>query len=328
MSGAAITGIGTAVPARAVSSSALEDELGLDRGWIAGRTGIESRRIAGEHDSVTSLGAAAARRALDAAGLAPSELGCVIVATTTPDLTLPATASLLQHELGCRCGAFDLAAGCSGFLVALAQADALVRAGSARHVLVAGVDLMSRIVDFSDPKTGILFGDGAGAAVVSAAAEPALGPFRLYSDGSRPELLAAARDGGKVVMAGREVYKRAVHEMSASVIEAARSAGASLDEIDLVVAHQANARILAAVADRLGLDPAKMFTNIARYGNTSAASIPLALEDAQAAGRLRDGDRVVLAAFGAGFVWGAGFVRWTSPGARPSPVADRGAALV
>lgn len=328
MTGAAIAGVGTAVPERAVPSSDLEDSLGLERGWISARTGIESRRIASPGETVTTLGAAAARSALAAAGVEPSELGYVIVATTTPDAALPATASLLQHELGCDGGAFDLAAGCSGFLVALAQADALVRAGSARHVLVAGVDVMSRIIDFSDPKTGILFGDGAGAVVVSACAEPALGPFVLHSDGSRPELLAAPRDGGKVVMAGREVYRRAIHEMSSCVAELTGATGTSLAGVDLVVAHQANARILAAVAERLGLDADKMFTNIAQYGNTSAASIPLALEEAQATGRLRAGDRVVLTAFGAGFVWGAGLARWTASGTVASAYAASGAARV
>ncbi|HEV2754505.1 MAG TPA: beta-ketoacyl-ACP synthase 3 [Actinomycetota bacterium] len=327
MTGAAITGVGTAVPERAVSSSELEDSLGLEPGWIAARTGIESRRIASASDSVTALGAAAARDALDAAGLAPRYLDYVIVATTTPDDNLPAAAPLLQHALGCDGGAFDLAAGCSGFLVALAQADALVRAGSARHVLVAGVDLMSRIVDFSDPKTGIVFGDGAGAAVVSAAPEPALGPFKLHSDGSRPELLTVPH-GGTVKMAGREVYRRAVQEMTASVEEAVALGEGSLAGVDLVVAHQANARILAAVAERLGLDEARMFTNIERYGNTSAASIPLALREAQERGVLREGDRLVLAAFGAGFVWGAGLARWTIPSERVAAPAEVGAALV
>ncbi|MDQ3915763.1 MAG: ketoacyl-ACP synthase III [Actinomycetota bacterium] len=327
MTGAAIAGVGTALPARAVTSSELEDELGLERGWIAGRTGIESRRIASASDSVSTLGAAAARSAVRAAGISPSEIDYVIVATTTPDFALPAAASLLQDALGCDGGAFDLSAGCSGFLVGLAQADALVRAGSARHVLVAGVDLMSRIVDSSDPKTGILFGDGAGAAVVSEAPAPALGPFVLHSDGSRPDLLMAARDG-KVVMAGREVYRRAVQEMSSSVAEVLALAGASLDDVDLVVAHQANARILAAVAERLGVAPGKVFTNIGRYGNTSAASIPLALEEAHACGELKDGARVVVTAFGAGFVWGACLLHWTAPRAGASTYEATGAALV
>jgi 3-oxoacyl-[acyl-carrier-protein] synthase-3 len=328
MTGSAIAGVGTAVPERAVTSSELEDALGLERGWIFGRTGIESRRVAAASETVTTLGAAAARRALEHAGVGPAELDYVIVATTTPDYVLPSAASLIQDALGCDGGAFDLAAACSGFLLALAQADALVRAGAARHVLVAGVDLMSRIVDPADPKTGILFGDGAGAVVVSAAPAPSLGPFVLHSDGARPDLLCAPRDGGKVVMAGREVYRRAVREMSDAVAELVARSGTRLDDVDLVVAHQANGRILDAVAERLGLDPERMFTNVARYGNTSAASIPLALEEAHAAGRLRAGDVTVLVAFGAGFAWGAGLARWDVPAAKAPAGAARNAAGV
>lgn len=311
MRGSFIAGTGSALPEHELTSAELEDSLELPRGWIESRTGIVSRRIAGAADSACTLGVAASRAALSAADVDPSEVDYVIAATVTPDFRFPALASLLQSALGCEAAAYDVNAGCSGFLCALAQADALVRAGSARTVLVAGVEILSRIVDFSDRKTGILFGDGAGAAVVRAAEAPHLGPFLLRSDGARPDLLMASRDGGKVVMAGREVYKRAVTEMTASV----RQLGVPIEDVDLVLAHQANGRILEAVAERLGLPREKLFTNIARHGNTSAASIPIGLAEAQAQGRLRDGDLVVLAAFGAGLVWGAGLVRWAAPAA-------------
>lgn len=328
MSGSVIAGTGMAVPARSLSSTELEDALGLERGWIAGRTGIESRHLASEGDTTVSLGAAAARDALSMAGIDADRLDYVIVATVTPDYRVPAAASLLQSELGCgAAGAFDLNAGCSGFLCGLGQADALVRSGASENVLVVGVDLMSRIVDLDDPKTGIIFGDGAGAAVVSAAADAHLGPFFVRSDGSHPELLIA-HDGGKLQMSGREVYRRAVQEMTASVLEVTARAGVALDEIDLVVAHQANGRILAAVAERLGLPSDKMFTNVSRYGNTTAGSIPIALAEAHAQGALHEGDLVVLVAFGSGFVWGGGLVRWGVTAPVEDELAGAGAAHV
>ena len=328
-SGASIAGVGMAVPEGTLSSDALEDRLGLERGWIRGRTGIESRHLAGPGETARSLGVAAARAALRSAGIDARAVDHVIVATVTPDFRIPAAASLIQSSLGCdAAGAFDLNAGCAGFLSGLGQADAMVRAGAARTVLLVGVDLLSRIVDLSDPKTGILFGDGAGAAVVTAAPEPRLGPFFLRSDGSAPEHLSASRDGGKVVMAGREVYRRAVQEMTASVLEVTARGRVSLDDVDLVVAHQANGRIVDAVAERLGLPPTKVFSNIVRYGNTSAASIPIALTEAHAAGVLRDDDLAVLTAFGSGFVWGATLVRWAIPSPTDAPLAVAGAASV
>lgn len=326
MTGAAIAGLGAAVPARTVSSEEMEDRLGLGRGWIESRTGILSRHVAGEAESVVTLATAAATSALDSAGIAPTDVDYVIVATVTPDFRVPAAASLLQDALGCDAAAYDLNAGCSGFLFALAQADALVRSGAARTVLVAGVDLMSRIVDFDDPKTGILFGDGAGAAVVTAVPEPRLGPFVFHSDGARPDLLMASRDNGKLVMAGREIYRRAVQEMTASVAEALAAADAHVGDVDLVVAHQANGRIIEAVGDRLGLPSHKVFTNVVRYGNTTAASIPIALRDAAEQGAVKDGDLVVLTAFGSGLAWGAGVVRWGTRSQQDGRLAHAGAA--
>ena len=327
MRGSVVAGTGMAVPERTLSSAELEEALDLEPGWIVARTGIESRHLAGAADTTVSLGTAAARAALRSSGMEAGRIDYVIVATVTPDFRIPAAASLLQTALGCdAAGAFDLNAGCSGFLCGLAQADALVRAGTAENVLVVGVDLMSRIVDLADPKTGILFGDGAGAAVVSAAPEPRIGPFFLRSDGSSPELLIARDGGGKVEMSGREVYRRAVQEMTASVLEVTERRGVSLDDVDLVVAHQANGRILEAVRERLGLPREKVFVNVVRYGNTTAASIPIALAEAHAGGVLRDDDLVVLAAFGSGFVWGAGIARWGVPGPADKTMAVAGAA--
>lgn len=318
MTGSRIIAVGRALPDGTLSNAELGEHLSVDETWIEERTGIRERRIAGATDTASSLGATAASRALEAARLTAEDVDLVICATVTPDWDFPATACLVQHALGIEAPAFDLNAGCSGFLFALAQADANIRAGAARNVLVVGCEVLSRITDPDDPKTVILFGDGAGAAVV-VPGEPALGPFRLFADGARPELLHVKRENGKIHMEGREVYRAAVLGMADAAARTLGAAGLHTDEVDLVIAHQANARILDGVAQRLDLPAAKMYSNIARYGNTSAASIPIALHDAQLEGRLKDGDLVVLAAFGAGFTWGAGIVRW-STSAKPERV--------
>jgi 3-oxoacyl-[acyl-carrier-protein] synthase-3 len=250
--------------------------------------------------------------ALEEAGIEGQDLDYVIVATCTPDYQLPSTAALVGAQLGAPgVAAFDMNAACSGFLYGLSQATALIDAGLARRVLVCGADVLSRVTDPNDPKTSAIFGDGAGAAVVEQVeGQSRIGPFRLHADGSQPELLYIPPETGFIHMEGREVYKRAVEGMSASVRKILLAAGVTADDVDLLVAHQANARILRAVGERLGLPTEKLMTNIARLGNTSAASIPLALADAVSAGRLSDGDIVVLTAFGAGFTWGAGVVRW------------------
>lgn len=298
---------------RELTNAELARTIGRDEAWIEGRTGIRSRRIAMPSDTAATLGTAAAERALEAAGIHGSDVDLIICATVTPDHRFPATACLIQSALSSAAAAFDLNAGCSGFLYALAQADASIRAGAVRRVLVVGAEVMSRITDYSDPKTAILFGDGAGAALVErceGAGE--MGPFVLFSDGSRPELLYVDRSTSTIKMEGREVYRAAVTSMVGSVARVLRETGTHPSEVGLVIAHQANQRILEAVATRLGLPSTKMFSNIDRYGNTSSASIPIALAEAQATGALTDGDLVVLTAFGAGFVWGAGLVRWSS----------------
>lgn len=323
MTGSRIASLGIALPERELTNEELASSLGVDAAWIYERTGIETRRIAGPLDTAGSLGTTAAARALAAAGLAGDDVDLVVCATVTPDWTFPATACLIQSGLGSRAAAFDLNAGCAGWLVALAQAHAAIDAGLAERVLVVGCDVLSRITDPDDAKTVILFGDGAGAAVVEKHDGVAsVGPFSLYSDGSRPHLLHVANDTGTIRMDGRAVYRAAVSGMADAVRRVLEEGGVDESRVGLVVAHQANARILDAVAVRLGLPPHKMFSNIERYGNTSAASIPIALAEADAAGRLHDGDVLVLAAFGAGFVWGAGLMRWT-----PRRTADRELAL-
>ena len=321
-----ISGVGVAVPEREVTNAEVGRRIDRDAAWIEARTGISSRRIAGEGETTAGLGIAASRRALEAAGVPAGQLDLIICATVTSDLRFPATACLIQSALASRAAAFDLNAGCSGFLYALAQADAAIRSGAARRVLVVGAEVLSRITDASDPDTSILFGDGAGAVVVEIAVEgPGLGPFLLFSDGSRPDLLFVDHATDTVRMQGREVYRAAVDGMTASVRRLLASTGNGPDDVGLVIAHQANDRILSAVADRLGLPAGKMFSNISRYGNTSAASIPIALAEAAGAGVLEDGDLVVITAFGAGFVWGAGLVPWGGSGATvpPSPAGER-----
>jgi len=312
--GAAITGWGIALPERELHNAELARRLDVTEEWILERTGINSRHVAAPTDSASSLSIEAGIAALKRAGLDASQLDMVIVATSTPDEQMPATASLVQHALGASgAGAFDLNAACSGFLVALAQAGALVTSGMAQRVLVCGADLLTRVLDYDDPRSCILFGDGAGAVVLESAPGIAFGPFRIVPDGSKEPLLRIPADDGHLRMKGREVYRHAVASMSAAVKEVLVEAGLSVTDIDLLVAHQANARIVEAVALRLGLDPSRAMLNISRLGNTSAASIPLALAEAVETGKLHDSDLVVLTAFGAGFVWGAGIVRWAAP---------------
>jgi 3-oxoacyl-[acyl-carrier-protein] synthase III len=324
MTGSTIAGAGIALPDKVLRNAELAPRLGLPEGWIESRTGIHARRIASAGDTAASLGTRAAKDALADAGVGPDDVDTIICATVTPQWRIPATACLIQAALGSsRAVAFDINAGCSGFLVALAHADALIRAGTGERVLVIGSEVLSGITDWDDPKTAVLFGDGAGAVVVERSEETAqLGPFRLLSDGRRPELLYVPTDTGLVHMEGREVYRAAVDAMANSVADLLADARMEASDIDLLVAHQANQRILDAVAARLGLDESVAFSNIARYGNTSAASIPIALFEATLQGRLEEGDRVVLTAFGAGFTWGAALVRWgTARAGRPERVA-------
>lgn len=310
MTGSQITGLGVGLPEVERTSEQIAAELGVTEEWIVARTGIRSRRIAREGETPSVLGLTASLQALAGADVDPEQLDLIICATVTSETRFPSTACLIQSELADGTPAYDINAGCSGFLFALAQADAAVRAGSARRVLVVGTEVLSRITNRRDKRTAILFGDGAGAAVVEASDTPSVGPFRLFSDGRKPALLYVDPKNDLIHMEGREVYRAAVDAMTSSVAVLLAEQRMTSGDVDLLIAHQANQRILDAVAARLGVDPAVCFTNISRYGNTSAASIPIAMFEARAQGRLHDGDTVILTAFGAGFAWGSGLVRW------------------
>lgn len=317
---AAITGWGSALPSGELGNPALAAMLDVSEDWILQRTGIRSRRVVSERETTSSLAIDAGRAALRRAAVTPDRVELVITATSTPDYQLPATASLVQAELGCtNAGAFDVNAACSGFLYGLAQANAFIESGACRRVLLCGADTLSLRADYSDPRSCVLFGDGAGAVILEASDSAAgLGPFVLRSDGSDPELLYIRNDERLIRMQGREVYRRAVDGMSQALSELAEKSETALEDFDLVVAHQANARIVEAVADRVGISMDKVVLNIEDLGNTSAASIPLALAEAAKEGRLRAGHRVAVTAFGAGFAWGAGVVSWGVSPASPS----------
>ncbi|MFN2488295.1 MAG: beta-ketoacyl-ACP synthase III [Actinomycetota bacterium] len=322
LTGAAVTGWGTALPTRELTNEELAPQLGLTDEWIFERTGIRSRRVVGPGETTSSLAIAAGAAALERARLAPEDLNMIVLATCTPDLKMPATAPLVQHALGApNAAAYDLNAACSGFVYALAQASALIDARAARRVLVIGADVLTTVTDYSDPKSCVIFGDGAGALVLEAKEGPTrLGPWQLGSEGSQPELLWIPAATGLIEMQGREVYRRAVEGMTASVQDTLACAGLTVSDVDLLVAHQANARILEAVGARLGIAADKVALNIAYLGNTSAASIPIALGEAADAGRLGDDDCVVVTTFGAGFTWGTGVLQWGAP-------VDEGASL-
>lgn len=312
--GAAITGWGAALPSRTLTNDELARDLRVSSEWILDRTGVHARQIAGHGETTSSLATEACVRTLATAGVSPSDIDMVIVATSTPDFQLPATAGLVQQAVGCtNAGAFDIGAACTGFLYGLAQARALVDSGVAEAVLVAGSETLSKITDYSDPRSCVLFGDGAGAVVVQRSSVSAIGPIRFHSDGRHSEMLYVRPDERLIRMQGREVYRHAVEAMSDALTELFASSAITMRDVDLIVAHQANGRILEAVADRLGADRSKVAMHIGAVGNTSAASIPLALVDAVATDRLNDGDVVALTAFGAGFTWGAGLVIWGAP---------------
>ena len=304
--GVAVTGWGVALPDTAVTNAELEARLDTSDRWITERTGIRERRIGG---TTGQLAAAAARQALTAASATAASVDLLIVATSTPDQQLPATASTVQHALGLRCGAFDVNAACSGFVYALVAGTGMSMAG-ARRVLVVGADVMSRVTDQDDRSTAVLFGDGAGAVVLDAVEGPGqLLGWDLGSDGSLRHLLQADL-GGYVRMEGKEVFRRAVRVMVESSEMALQRAGLTIDDVDLLVPHQANTRIIAAACERLGIPVERAAMVLHRTGNTSAASIPLALGDAVDAGRVAKGDIVLLVGFGAGMTWASAVLRW------------------
>ena len=315
-----VKGTGSALPARKVSNDELSRTVDTSDEWIVERTGIRFRHIAGEGETTSTLATDAARKALAAAGIAPSEIGLIVVATTTPDQTFPATATQVQDALGCNGGiAFDVAAVCSGFLYALGVADSMLRTGMAKTALVIGAETMSRILDWEDRATCVLFGDGAGAVVLAAEDVAEDGPgvlaTRLHADGAHNELLyvdggpSSTGTVGKVRMKGREVFRHAVVNLAEVLKEVLEGTGLTAANIDWVVPHQANARILDATSRKLGLPPEKVIVTVDRHANTSAASVPLALDVAVRDGRIKPGDLVVLEAMGGGFTWGASLLR-------------------
>ncbi|HEV2809740.1 MAG TPA: beta-ketoacyl-ACP synthase III [Acidimicrobiales bacterium] len=306
MTGAAVTGWGVALPETAVTNAELEARLDTSDRWITERTGIRERRIGG---TTGELATAAARQALVAADASPASVELLILATSTPDQQMPATASTVQDALGLQCGAFDVNAACSGFVYALVAGAGMTSVG-ARRVLVVGADVMSRVTDQQDRSTAVLFGDGAGAVVLDAVDGPGqiLG-WNLGSDGSLRHLLQADI-GGYVRMEGKEVFRRAVRVMIESSESALARAGLSASDVDLLVPHQANTRIIAAACERLGIPMEKTASVLDLTGNTSAGSIPLALGDAASAGRLSKGDIVLLVGFGAGMTWASVVIRW------------------
>lgn len=308
MSGSAVTGWGSALPEGVVTNADLERRLETSDAWIVERTGIRERRVGG---TTVGLAAEAAERALKVAGVAPEEVDLLMVSTNTPDEPVPATAARVQAALGLRCGVFDLNSGCSGFVYGLIAADGMVGRGLRRALVVAS-DRVSRIVDPADRGTAILFGDGAGAVVLEAADGPsAVAGYDLGADGRLGDLIHQ-QHGGTVVMDGHEVFRRAVRATVRSAELALERSGVAVADIALFVPHQANLRIMEAVASRLGVERDRMVVVVDRTGNTSSASIPLALAEAADAGRLRPGDRVLLSGFGAGMTWASAVLRWTA----------------
>jgi len=320
---ATIAGTGSALPPRRVTNDELAQTVDTSDEWIVERTGIRARHIAGEGETTGTLAADAARRALEAAGISAGDIDLIVLATATPDQTFPATATKVQDALGIRdCVAFDVAAVCSGFLYALSVAESMIRGGGSTNALVIGAETFSRILDWEDRATCVLFGDGAGAIVLTAE-ESADGPeargvlsTALHADGRHNQLLYV--DGGpsttgtvgKLRMKGSEVFRHAVVNLAAVLEEAIGKAGLTTADVDWVVPHQANRRILDATARKLGLPAERVIVTVDEHANTSAASVPLALDVAVRDGRIKRGDLIVLEAMGGGFTWGAAVARY------------------
>jgi len=313
-----VSGTGSALPRRQVTNAELASTVDTTDEWIVERTGIRNRYIAGEGETTGSLATDAARRALESAGVEATEIGLIVLATATPDQTFPSTATKVQAALGIDdCIAFDVHAVCTGFLYALSVADSMLRSGNADKALVIGAETFSRILDWDDRATCVLFGDGAGALVLSAEdSGDGILATKLHADGRHNDLLFV--DGGpsttgtvgKLRMKGREVFRHAVVNLAAVLNEVLSSAGLTSADVDWVVPHQANARILDATAKKLGLPPEKVVVTVDRHANTSAASVPLAFDTAIRDGRIKRGDIVVLEAMGGGFTWGAAALRY------------------
>ena len=323
---AKIVGTGSCVPEKVLTNKDLEQMIDTSDEWITTRTGIKERHIAQEGENNSDLAVGAARRALEMAGIPPADLDLIIVGTLTPDMPMPSVACLVQKELGAkRAGAMDISATCSGFLYSLSVADKFVRCSPDTKVLVIGSEVLSRRTNWQDRTTCVLFADGAGAAVVTGArGENGIVSTHLHADGSVWELLTIKGLGTAhpvdesilekgwqyIEMQGRDVFKHAVKALESVAFEALDASGWTLEDIDLLIAHQANIRILEHLRERLSLPKDKVFINIHKYGNTSAASIPIALDEANRQGRLKAGDKVLMISFGGGFTWAGVTMRW------------------
>lgn len=324
---ATICGVGHAVPAKVVTNFDLEKILDTSDAWIAQRTGIRERRVCEPHETTSMLASEAARNALEPAGITAADIDLIVLATISGDYIWPSTASVVQDMIGAKnAGAFDVSAACAGFVYALANTSAMIRAGEIQNALVIGADTLSRQVDWSDRGTAILFGDAAGAVVLRAKEDEVRGVIAsvLYSDGSGAKSLLIEGGGTKapfgsegltprdlkIKMAGSEVYRFAVQAMGDACERVLEKAGMHSSDVDLFVPHQANIRIINSAADRLGLPSEKVFVNVDRFGNTSGGSVPLALSEASAQGRLKEGMIVMTVGFGGGLVWGANLIRW------------------
>jgi 3-oxoacyl-[acyl-carrier-protein] synthase-3 len=327
-----VTGWGRYVPAQVLTNADLERMVETSDEWITSRTGIRERRVAAAHETTASMAAVASLRAIRTAGLEPDDIDLILLGTLTPDYWMPSTAALVKEAIGnTRAAAMDVSAACSGFVYAFASAQAWINAGLAKHVLVIGAELLTRFLDYTDRGTCILFGDGAGAVVLSASEEPggALGielttaPEGAYmiwlpAGGAKapPSRETLARGEHFIRIEGRETYRFATKTMATTALESVRKSGLTPDDIGLFIPHQANVRIIEAVAKGLDLPMDRMFTNVQKYGNTSAASVPIALAEAVNEGRVKVGDNVTIVAFGAGFTSGAVTINWTADPAR------------
>ena len=316
-----ITGTGSYLPEKIVSNHDLEKMVDTSDNWIKERTGIEQRHVVTDEETTGSLAIEACKNALEMAGLEASEIDLIVLGTTTPDLAFPSTACAVQAALGCSGAAFDINAACTGFVYALSIADQYIKSGAAKKVLVVGAETFSRIVDWTDRTTCVLFGDGAGAIVLEASEQPGVLSTHIHSDGNYADLLHTGTgisagllpiDGGgiKVQMRGNEVFKMAVKTLGRIVDETLEHNGLSKSDIDWLVPHQANMRIITATAKKLGLPMDRVVTTVNKHGNTSAASVPLALDHAVRQGMIKPGEKILIEAFGGGFTWGSALIQY------------------
>jgi 3-oxoacyl-[acyl-carrier-protein] synthase-3 len=330
---ARIVGVGKYLPQRVLTNADLEKMVDTSDQWIVDRTGIRERRLAAEDETTSTMGTAAGRMALETAGLTPDDIELIICATLSPDGMFPASASLIQEALGARqAGAFDINAACTGYVAALATASQFINAGIYERILVVGAEAITRLIDWKDRSTCVLFGDGAGAVVLEKATHGGPHSFVLKSDGSGAKYLyargpassplsLAETEGYCVIMDGREVFRFAVKAMEESARQSIELAGLTVEDIAYIVPHQANQRIMSAVAKALHVPEERLISNVEKYGNTSAASIPIALCEAWEAGKLKEGDNIVIVAFGGGLAWGASVIEWTEIGSKQAKKA-------